>query len=47
VARVIRGSRAERRGPRGDRVLQLLDEIQDKGNAHSGEHDDARSSQHR
>jgi ribosome-binding factor A len=34
-------------GPRGDRVLQLLDEIQDKGNAHSGEHDDARSSQHR
>jgi ribosome-binding factor A len=30
-------------GPRGDRVLRLLDEIQDKGDSASGEHDDARS----
>jgi ribosome-binding factor A len=33
-------------GPRGDRVLQLLDEIQDKGHGQSDEHDDAPSSHH-
>jgi ribosome-binding factor A len=33
-------------GPRGDRVLRLLDEIQDKGHGQSDEHDDAPSSHH-
>ena len=33
-------------GPRGDRVLRLLDEIQDKGRGQSDEHDDAPSSHH-
>ena len=33
-------------GPRGDRVLRLLDEIHDKGHGQSDEHDDAPSSHH-